>query len=88
MASLRRDNLTIDSCTFSNNSATIDGCILYARTLCTVTIGSSSFIGNSAINDGITFSLVFGSSIIMLDNCIFSDNVAGHDGGSVYICVR
>ena len=78
----RNSNVTVDNCIFDSNIANADGATLYGRAETIITVSSSLFSNNTAVNDAIIQSFV---SMVTLEDVIFTNNKAGHDGGAVYV---
>ena len=79
----RSSDVNIDSTTFLNNRADTDGGSLYIQIQCNLTVQSCFFVQNRAINNGNIF--VTDSSNLELESTHFTDNMAGNDGGAVYL---
>ena len=80
---LQASSVSIEGGTFSGNKADTDGGILHIRKACRISITKSTFTNNSVINDGLLFAS--DHSNITLEDCPFSHNEAGDDGGVGYV---
>ena len=76
----------IKNCKFESNIAKIDAEVLDSRTNNSISISNSTFINNSAANDGTL--LIYDMSTIALDNSTFIGNRADNNGGVAYVYER
>ena len=76
-------NVSIESCSFSNNTG-LTGGALYAKQRTTVEISESNFTSNYAERFGGALCLDSGSSLILQD-CVFLENSCFSEGGAITI---
>ncbi len=73
-------NTTIDSSIFQNNNASEGGAIY---NIGSVNLNQSNFTKNNVVYFGGAI-LNYVEGILVIDGSIFSDNLAGYDGGAIY----
>eukprot|EP00026_Physarum_polycephalum_P000847 Phypoly_transcript_00848.p1 GENE.Phypoly_transcript_00848~~Phypoly_transcript_00848.p1 ORF type:complete len:1242 (+),score=130.10 Phypoly_transcript_00848:178-3903(+) len=75
--------VTIDSCTFENNSATTNGGTIYATDFISFSINRTVFKGSSCTQQG--GALYIDSAKMAVQNSFFEGCNSGLDGGAIYI---
>ena len=79
----RNNDVKIDASIFENNQADTDGGTLYIRIQSNLTVLNCFFIRNRAVNNGNIFAT--DSINVELTSSNFAGNMAGNDGGAVYL---
>lgn len=85
LPTISQDTLSINNCTFNNNSALAGGVIFLSakdNTKSVMNILNSDFIFNSAMTDG--GAIWFDMADFSLSNCLFMKNQASMSGGAIY----
>ncbi len=81
--------LTIQNCTFINNSAFYSGGVIYYSGSQEVTVYNSTFLNNEALYDfGSHGGAIYSTSPITLTLCNFTNNRVQQQGGAIYSTAR